>query len=70
MPFMPIFGSKYIGVTSSGLSAISSAGECYLEHTESGSGRGSGSMRIRKKTELTIREELQKETDEWLGDMV
>lgn len=70
MPTMPIFGSQYIGISSSGLSAISSAGECHMEISESGSGRGYGSMSIRKKTELTVREELQKDVDNWLGDVV
>ena len=48
----------------SGLSVISSAGDYYMEITETGSGGQNNT--IRKKTELTVREELQKETNEWL----
>ena len=64
MSHMPIFGSQYI----SGLSPFSSAGDYYMEVTETSSGGRNTS--IRKKTELTIREELQKDIDKWLGDVV
>lgn len=68
MRFMSVFGSQYIGISSSGLSAISSAGDYYMEIAETSS--GGRKTTIRKKTELAIREELQKETDEWLVGVV
>ena len=52
----------------SGLSLISSGRDYYMEYNETSS--GGQNTTIRKKTELTIREELQKDVDEWLGDMV
>ena len=45
-----------------------SGGDYYMEITETGS--GGRNTTIRKKTELTVREELQKDVDDWLGDMV
>ena len=54
---------------SSGLSPCLTGGDYYMEITETGSGR-SYKSNIRKKTELTVREELQKDIDNWLGDMV
>ena len=67
---MAINVSDFLGISRSGLSAISSGG-CYtMETNETGSGFGCGSTSIKVREELTIREELQKETDEWLGDMI
>ena len=67
MPSMP-FNHQIIWPNPIGLSAISSAGDYYMGTNETGS--GGQNMTIRKKTELTIREELQKDVDDWLGDMV
>ena len=65
---MPFLTTQLINARS-GLSEVSSSGNDYsMEHTETGS--GSRKTTIRKKTELTVREELQKDVDKWLGDVV
>lgn len=67
LPFYP----QIIIPNPSGLSDVSCSGSDYhMETNETSFGHDGGSMAIRKKTELTIREELQRETDNWLVGVV
>lgn len=62
---MALSVTNFVRFPNSGLSDVSCSGGTYsMETTETGS--GGRHTTIIKKTELTIREELQKDVDMWL----